>query len=113
MRSPTSLHQSRVYSPENFWSSVEKDFCNNIGTNPNCQRVPPMSGDWGEIPHRGDYCSNRDRVARSGACSEIAERPRRAATRNKVADICLFDNGAMAASQARRGGAAPKPYKLL
>ena len=30
MRSPTSLHESRVYSPENFWSPVQKDFCNNI-----------------------------------------------------------------------------------
>src|SRR5262245_29275829 len=30
MRSPTSLHESRVYSPENFWSPMEKDFCNNI-----------------------------------------------------------------------------------
>src|SRR2546430_16986465 len=32
MRSLTSLHESRVYSPENFWSPVQKDFCNNIGT---------------------------------------------------------------------------------
>src|SRR2546429_7159316 len=30
MRSLTSLHESRVYSPENFWSPVQKDFCNNI-----------------------------------------------------------------------------------
>ena len=30
MRSPTSLHESRVYSPENFRSSVQKDFCNSI-----------------------------------------------------------------------------------
>jgi hypothetical protein len=22
-----------VYGPENFWSPVQKDFCNNIGTN--------------------------------------------------------------------------------
>src|SRR5215471_12370851 len=32
MRSPTSLHETRVYSPENFSSPVQKDFCNNIGT---------------------------------------------------------------------------------
>jgi|SRR6516165_931617 len=30
MRSPTSLHESRVYGPENFRSSVQKDFCNTI-----------------------------------------------------------------------------------
>jgi hypothetical protein len=30
MRSPTSLHERRVYGPENFWSPVQKDFCNNI-----------------------------------------------------------------------------------
>src|SRR2546430_2069788 len=30
MKSPTSLHESRVYSPENFGSPVQKDFCNNI-----------------------------------------------------------------------------------
>src|SRR6266511_3322028 len=35
MRSLTSLHESRVYSPENFWSPVQKDFCNNI-----CQSRP-------------------------------------------------------------------------
>src|SRR5262245_52916387 len=33
MRSLTSLHESRVYSPENFWSPVQKDFCNNICQN--------------------------------------------------------------------------------
>ena len=25
-------HESRVYSPENFWPPAQKDFCNNIGT---------------------------------------------------------------------------------
>jgi hypothetical protein len=29
MRSPTCLLDSRVYSPENFRSAVQKDFCNN------------------------------------------------------------------------------------
>jgi hypothetical protein len=28
--SPTSLHESRVYGRENFWSPVQKDFCNKI-----------------------------------------------------------------------------------
>ena len=37
MRSPTSLHESRVYSPENFRSSVQKDFCNSI-----CQQRPSL-----------------------------------------------------------------------
>ena len=32
MRSPTSLHESRVYSQKKFLSRVQKDFCNKIGT---------------------------------------------------------------------------------
>src|SRR5262245_6643367 len=32
MRSPTSLHESRVYSPENFWSPVEKTFATKSAT---------------------------------------------------------------------------------
>src|SRR5437016_11527502 len=41
MRSLTSLHESRVYSPENFWSPVQKDFCNNICQEPTCGRSAP------------------------------------------------------------------------
>src|SRR5262245_66265559 len=51
MRSPTSLHESRVYSPENFWSPVEKDFCNNIGTNQASQARSLMSASL--IGHSG------------------------------------------------------------
>src|SRR6266540_3676594 len=43
MRSPTSLHESRVYSPENFWSPVEKDVCNTIGGY--CCKSPKSPGD--------------------------------------------------------------------
>src|SRR6478672_497779 len=32
MRSPTSLHEIRVYSQKKFSSRVQKDFCNKIGT---------------------------------------------------------------------------------
>ena len=31
---PTSLQQSSVYSPENFCSPLQKDFCNNICQDP-------------------------------------------------------------------------------
>jgi hypothetical protein len=31
MRSLTSLHESRVHGPQNFWSPVQNDFCNKIG----------------------------------------------------------------------------------
>src|ERR1700737_5216384 len=32
MRSPTSLHESRVYSQKKFYHECKKDFCNKIGT---------------------------------------------------------------------------------
>jgi hypothetical protein len=35
MRSPTSLHANRVYSQKKFLSSMQKDFFNSIGQNPN------------------------------------------------------------------------------
>ena len=44
MRSPTCLLDSRVYSPENFRSTVQKDFYNNIGQKLLCalQRGQPI-----------------------------------------------------------------------
>jgi hypothetical protein len=41
MRCPTSLHEHRVYGPENFWSPVQKDFCNRI---PQSADSPPAFG---------------------------------------------------------------------
>src|SRR5262249_13920395 len=54
MRSPTSLHESRVYSPENFWSPVEKDFCNNIGIH-----TTPVAGMAGKILRATGLSRNR------------------------------------------------------
>jgi len=31
MRPPTSLHENRACSPQNFWPPVQNDFCNSIG----------------------------------------------------------------------------------
>ena len=39
MRSPKCLLDSRVYSPENFRSAAQKDFCNKIGPNRTCREV--------------------------------------------------------------------------
>jgi putative ABC transport system substrate-binding protein len=66
MRSPTSLHESRAYSPENFWSPVQKDFCNNIGTMlarayaTACPRETRSAPAWPRVW--------RDRAATSPAC---------------------------------------------
>jgi hypothetical protein len=52
MRSLTSLHESRVYSPENFWSPLQKDFCNNIGTKRTYQHVCSLSAFGGKVDMR-------------------------------------------------------------
>jgi|SRR6516162_7556245 hypothetical protein len=39
MRSLTSLDENRAYSPENFSSPVQNDFCNKIGTPRKCPHV--------------------------------------------------------------------------
>jgi len=54
MRSPTSLHETRVYSPENFWSPLQKDFCNTIGTNRTFLPRRPMSAYRGQTGHWAD-----------------------------------------------------------
>jgi hypothetical protein len=33
----------RAYGPENLWSSMQKDFCNSIGTKRTCQDSTAMS----------------------------------------------------------------------
>jgi hypothetical protein len=55
MRSLTSLHESRVYSPENFWSPVQKDFCNNI----------PLKADMRELTSPRPLSANSDLTRRS------------------------------------------------
>ena len=47
MRSPTYLRESRVYSPKNLRSTVQKDFYNTIGTDRTSRTVcHPVAIGW-------------------------------------------------------------------